>query len=84
MLCAKEGLEKDLLDPEMAPVLKGMDLIVESHEYLISGITQTLINIFKESYQITLVQDNGQKQLNDAPQWFNKLAHLDQLRATWV
>ena len=84
MLCAKEGLEKDLLDPEMAPVLKGMDLIVESHEYLISGITQTLINIFKESYQITLVQDNGQKHLNDAPQWFNKLAHLDQLRATWV
>ena len=83
VLCDIEGAEKDLLDPEIAPALKGMDLIVESHECLISGITQTLINRFKESHQITLVQDNGQRQLKDAPQWFNNLAHLDQLLATW-
>jgi len=83
VLCDIEGAEKDLLDPELAPALKAMDLIVESHECLISGITQTLINRFKESHQITLVQDNGQRQLNDAPQWFNNLAHLDQLLATW-
>ena len=83
VLCDIEGAEKDLLDPEISPALKGMDLIVESHECLISGITQTLINRFKESHQITLVQDNGQRQLKDAPQWFNNLAHLDQLLATW-
>jgi tRNA G46 methylase TrmB len=83
VLCDIEGAEKDLLDPAMAPALKGMDLIVESHECLISGITQTLINRFKESHQITLVQDNGQRLLKDAPQWFNNLAHLDQLLATW-
>jgi hypothetical protein len=83
VLCDIEGAEKDLLDPEMAPALRGMDIIVESHECLFSGITQTLINRFKESHQITLVQDNGQRQLNDAPQWFNNLAHLDQLLATW-
>jgi ribosomal protein L11 methylase PrmA len=83
VLCDIEGAEKDLLDPKLAPALKGMDLIVESHECLISGITQTLINRFKESHQITLVQDNGQRQLKDSPQWFNTLAHLDQLLATW-
>jgi hypothetical protein len=83
VLCDIEGAEKDLLDPEMATALKGMDLIVESHECLISGITQTLINRFKESHQITLVQDNGQRQLIDSPHWFNNLAHLDQLLATW-
>ncbi len=83
VLCDIEGAEKDLLDPVKAPALKGMDLIVESHECLISGITQTLINRFKDSHQITLVQDNGQRQLQDAPQWFNNLAHLDQLLATW-
>jgi len=83
VLCDIEGAEKDLLDPELAPALKGMDLIVESHECLISGITQTLINRFKESHQITLVQDSGQRQLKDSPQWFNNLAHLDQLLATW-
>jgi len=83
VLCDIEGAERELLNPEVAPALKGMDLIVESHECLISGITQTLINRFKESHQITLVQDNGQRQLKDAPQWFNNLAHLDQLLATW-
>ena len=83
VLCDIEGAEKDLLDPEMAPALKGMDLIVESHECLIPGITQALINRFKASHQITLVQDNGQRQIKDAPQWFNNFAHLDQLLATW-
>ena len=83
VLCDIEGAEKDLLNPVKAPALKDMDLIVESHECLISGITQTLIDRFKESHQITLVQDNGQRQLKDAPHWFNNLAHLDQLLATW-
>ena len=83
VLCDIEGAEKDLLNPEVAPTLKGMDLIVESHECLLPGITQLLINRFKDTHQITLVQDNGQRQLQDAPQWFNNLAHLDQLLATW-
>ena len=83
LLCDIEGAEKDLLKPELAPTLKGMDLIVESHECIIPGITQILIDRFKDTHQITLVQDNGQRQLKDAPQWFNNLAHLDQLLATW-
>jgi 2-polyprenyl-3-methyl-5-hydroxy-6-metoxy-1,4-benzoquinol methylase len=83
VLCDIEGAEKELLNPELAPALKGMDLIVESHECLISGITQNLIDRFKVTHQITLIQDNGQRQLQDAPQWFNNLAHLDQLLATW-
>ena len=39
VLCDIEGAEKDLLDPEVAPALKDMDLIVESHECLLTGIT---------------------------------------------
>jgi ribosomal protein L11 methylase PrmA len=83
VLCDIEGAEKELLNSEVAPSLKGMDLIVESHECLIPGLTQTLIERFKDTHQITLIQDNGQRQIKDAPQWFNKLAHLDQLLATW-
>ena len=83
VLCDIEGAERELLNPEVAPALKGMDLIVESHECLISGITQTSIDRFKDTHHITLIQDNGQRQLQDAPQWFNNLAHLDQLLATW-
>jgi hypothetical protein len=83
VLCDIEGAEQELLNPQKAPALKGMDLIVESHECLLPGITQTLIERFQDSHQITLIQDNGQRQLQDAPQWFNNLAHLDQLLATW-
>ena len=60
-----------------------MDLIVESHECLIPGITQRLIERFSATHAITVVEDNGQRQLQNAPAWFNNLAHLDQLLATW-
>lgn len=83
VLCDIEGAERDLLDPGVAPALGGMDLIVESHECLVAGITQTLIDRFKASHDIMLVQDNGQRQLANAPAWFNKLSHLDQLLAVW-
>jgi len=60
-----------------------MDIILESHECLIPGITQEIIRRFEATHDITLVQDNGQRQLANAPMWFNNLAHLDQLLATW-
>ena len=78
---AIEGAERELLDPNLSPALKGMNIIVESHECLIPGITQLLIDRFKDSHQITLVQDDGQRRLTSPPQWFLNLAH--QLLATW-
>jgi hypothetical protein len=30
-----------------------------------------------------VIEDNGQRQLPNAPTWFNNLAHLDQLLAVW-
>jgi hypothetical protein len=83
LMCDIEGAERELLDPVLSPALKGMDIIVESHECLIPGITQLLIDRFNDSQQITLVQDDGQRQLVKPPQWFLNLAHLDQLLATW-
>lgn len=83
LMCDIEGAERELLQPESAPALKGMDIIVESHECLIPGITQVLIDRFKDTHNITLVQDDGQRQLVKPPLWFVNLAHLDQLLATW-
>jgi hypothetical protein len=83
LMCDIEGAERELLDPALAPALKGMDIIVESHECLIQGITQLLIDRFKATHDITLVQDDGQRQLIKPPNWFINLAHLDQLLATW-
>jgi len=31
----------------------------------------------------TLVQDDGQRQLGNMPDWFKNLANLDQLLAVW-
>lgn len=83
VLCDIEGGERDLLDPLAAPALAGMDLIVESHECLIPGITRLLTDRFAATHEIAMVEDNGQRQLANAPAWFNNLAHLDQLLAVW-
>lgn len=83
VLCDIEGAERDLLNPEAAPALKGMDIILESHECLVPGITQLLTGRFSATHDIVVVQDNGQRQLQNAPAWFNNLAHLDQLLAVW-
>lgn len=83
VMCDIEGAERELLDPAKSPSLRKMDIIVESHECLVSGITQLLIERFKHTHQITIVKDNGQRILESPPQWFYDLAHLDQLLATW-
>lgn len=83
VLCDVEGAERELLDPAMSQALCSMDLIVESHECLVPGITSTLIERFGASHRVTQVHDNGQRRLENAPEWFCKLAHLDQLLATW-
>jgi hypothetical protein len=82
-MCDIEGAEHDLLNPAAAPALAGMDLIVESHECLMPGITQRLLDRFSTTHHITVVHDDGQRQLSQPPQWFCNLAHLDQLLATW-
>lgn len=53
VLCDIEGAERELLDPVLAPALTGMDLIVESHECLLPGITQLLIDRFSSTHHIT-------------------------------
>jgi len=83
VLCDIEGAERDLLNPEQSPALKGMDLIVESHECLSAGMTRLLVERFAATHDISVVEDNGQRQLENTPAWFNNLAHLDQLLATW-
>jgi hypothetical protein len=83
VFCDIEGGEKELLDPEVAPALRKLDIIVESHECLCAGITQTLLSRFKSTHDIEIVEDHGSRQLENPPSWFSQLAHLDQLLAIW-
>ncbi|MDP2751495.1 MAG: class I SAM-dependent methyltransferase [Rhodocyclaceae bacterium] len=83
VICDIEGAEVDLLNPESAPALIGMDVIVESHECYNPDITLILVDRFKATHDIALVQDDGQRQLHAASEWFGNLAHIDQLLAVW-
>ena len=83
VFCDIEGAEEELLDPDIAPALRKLDIIVESHECLRPGITQKLLSRFEATHTIELIEDNGSRQLDNPPAWFTKLSHLDQLLATW-
>lgn len=83
VFCDIEGAEEELLDPDVAPALRKLDIIVESHECLRPGITQKLLSRFEATHTIELIEDNGSRQLDNPPAWFTKLSHLDQLLATW-
>lgn len=83
VFCDIEGAELELLDVSLAPALKTLNIIVESHECLRPGITRSLIQRFSETHDITVVRDNGQRVLLNPPDWFVQIAHLDQLLAVW-
>ena len=83
VICDIEGGELELLDMSLAPSISGMDIIVESHECIAKGITDKLISRFKNTHDITRVDDLGMRTILDKPSWFKDLAHLDRLLAIW-
>ena len=83
VMCDIEGAEQELLDPTLAPELAGMDIIVESHECIINGLTQLLLDRFSVTHEITLIRDTGQREFEVLPEGYENWANLDQLVATW-
>jgi hypothetical protein len=61
VFCDIEGAEEELLDPDVAPALRKLDIIVESHECLRPGITQKLLSRFEATHTIELIEDNGSR-----------------------
>jgi hypothetical protein len=74
IFCDIEGGEDALLDPANIPILRNVDLIVESHDFIVPGMINTLINRFQGTHQVEIVGD-GRVILDDFPvlQLFNKL-----------
>tara|TARA_E500000331_G_C17222802_1_gene698921 strand:+ start:339 stop:1148 length:810 start_codon:yes stop_codon:yes gene_type:complete len=83
VLCDIEGAELELLQPSQTKSLRHKFIIVESHECLRPGLTETLISRFEGTHYVTQVNDSGTREIPYTPQWFNNLSHLDQLLATW-
>jgi len=76
-----EGAETDLLQPDRAPALAAMPIIVETHDLYRPGTMAELVRRFTPSHEIIVVEQ--QPKLFDMPPWLQSLPHLDQLLAVW-
>lgn len=81
VLVDTEGAEVDILQPDRAPALAGMHIIVETHDAFRPGALQTLTQRFSATHKITRVDQ--QPKTAELPPWIGKLAHLDQLLSVW-
>ena len=55
LLCDCEGYESTLLDPRVAPVLRGWSIIVEQHDNIDPSISTTIRERFAGSHEISIV-----------------------------
>ncbi len=86
-----EGAEDTLLRTDLIPALKLMDLIVETHDSIVPGISDELTDRFKDTHTINRT-DAKPRQLADAPdgiQLPDELMHvaMDEFRSmpqTWL
>ncbi len=57
VFCDIEGFEQILLDPSKAPNLKYVDMLIESHDWLVPNITEELISRFYETHSMRIIVD---------------------------
>lgn len=81
VICDIEGAEVELLDPEAAPALRQMDLLVECHDCLRPGISGLLSGRFVNSHRIERVEQ--QVLPVDLPKEFRTVSDLDRMLAIW-
>jgi precorrin-6B methylase 2 len=77
-----EGAEVDVLRPDLSPALRGMHLIVETHDIYRAGALAELVRRFSSTHEIVR-EDQQAKILDPMPGWLAELGHLDQLLAVW-
>jgi hypothetical protein len=66
IFCDIEGHEFDLLRPDLTPALSRADLIIETHDVVCPGVTETLVRRFLPTHRIELIYDCA-KYANDFP-----------------
>ena len=66
VVCDVEGYEDILLDPILVPALRNVAILVELHDSVVPGVTNTLLNRFSGSHQITQIWQEP-RQVEDFP-----------------
>lgn len=67
IVCDCEGYETEILDPIAVPALANADILVELHDHLKPGATALIVNRFRGSHDITLI-DTQERDPNRYPQ----------------
>ena len=83
VICDVEGYEEKLLNPVSVPELRSSWILVELHEFVVPGITETLRKRFKPTHRITHVWQTGRGR-EDYPyrSWYTRL--LPRAYATYL
>lgn len=81
VFCDIEGAELDLLDPQAAPNLARLDMLVELHNLPESAPYRGFIDRFRRSHRLELIEP-GARDIRAFPE-LRGLEHLDQLLAFW-
>ena len=81
VFCDIEGAEIDLLDPEKAPALRGLDIVVELHNTFEAPFNASFIRRFEATHDIRRLSP-GMRDISVFPELRN-FEHLDQLLAFW-
>lgn len=80
VLCDIEGGELNLLRPDLYPELKQFDIVVELHDFIKAGTSHEVIERFRETHDIELVENNlFRKPL--VPDWMKSMHDLTLLLA---
>ena len=56
IICDVEGYEKELLDPASIPALNDADILVETHDFIVPGVTRLIKDRFSASHEITSIR----------------------------
>jgi hypothetical protein len=59
VVCDCEGGEMGLIDPSRAPALASATLLIECHDFLVSGCTQTLVDRLAATHEMYIVRESG-------------------------
>jgi hypothetical protein len=81
VLVDTEGAETDILQPDQAPALSGMNIIVETHDGIRAGVRAEIERRFSPTHDITVVHTD--LKTAKLPEWMHQTSHLDLILATW-
>lgn len=65
IVCDCEGAEMQILDPAQAPVVQTCDIIVETHDHIVTDSKETLIRRFSGSHEVTEIKSTN-RDINSA------------------